>query len=88
MTEYESDTAIPGSIPRSVKGQCDTSTEAMRRTNRLSMTQMDYLCQGLGHHCVLCNNQLPQSEDSPRVCPSVSIETCHEVARGLHTTDL
>ena len=60
-----------------------TETDSADRYAHLTFRQLDFLCQGLGHACVHCGNHLPAGEEAPRVCPSISPETCHEVARAI-----
>lgn len=63
----------------------DSPSDSADRAARLSISQLDFLCEGFGHACMKCGKRLPETEKAPRVCPSVGVETCHEVARELHT---
>ena len=60
---------------------------AYARTDRLSLSQQDHLCQAVGGRCIHCTNPLPTGEDAPRVCPAATPETCHEIARILYTNE-
>lgn len=59
-------------------------SESMKRPSRLSFSELDMLCMGLGHICIHCGNPLPEGESAPRICPTVSAETCHRLARKMH----
>lgn len=37
----------------------------------MKVTKWDRMCKGLGTRCVHCNNELPDDENSPRVCPDI-----------------
>lgn len=52
---------------------------------RLQMWEMDCLCQGIGAFCMQCANPLPKQ--GKRVCPTVSAETCHQIARKLRRSN-